>query len=69
MRTRSPITHPRNFQRGPFSACGARDSLTRIALLEDIVTNGCWDLARVKKLLKPRSATQQANEAFRDGSS
>jgi len=56
-------------QRGPFLACGARDSLTGVALLEDKFANGCWDLAGINKLLKPRSAARQSNEALRDGSS
>jgi len=55
-------------QRGPFLACGARGSLTGVALLEDKIANGRWDLAGIKKLFKPRSAARQSNEALRDGS-
>lgn len=42
-------------------------SLTGVAHLEDIVAYGSWDLIGNQKLLKPRSTTWQANEAFRDG--
>ena len=58
----------RNFSARRFEHVAQRRSLTGVALLEDILANGCSDLAGVQKLLKSRSTTRQANEALRNGS-
>ena len=59
----------RNFSARRFWHVARRGSLTGVALLGDILANGCWDLAGIQKLLKPHSTIRQANEALCDGSS